>query len=157
PHVMRGLRLPRAKAAPADPPEAQAAADAGLRYVSDTEAGLRRRRAGKGFVYLDAKGKRIADANAIARIRALAIPPAWTDVWICKDARGHLQASGRDARGRKQYLYHADWRSVRDASKFDRMLAFGSALPDLRGRIERDLALPGLPRDRVLAAVVRLV
>ena len=94
------------------------------------------------------------DKRTLARIRALAIPPAWEDVWICRDARGHLQATGRDARGRKQYLYHADWRSVRDASKFHRMLAFGSALPDLRGRIERDLALPGLPRDRVLAALI---
>jgi DNA topoisomerase-1 len=130
---------------------------ADLRYSSDDEPGISRRRSGRGFGFRSARGSPVRDKRTLARIRALAIPPAWEDVWICRDARGHLQATGRDARGRKQYLYHADWRSVRDASKFHRMLAFGSALPDLRGRIERDLALPGLPRDRVLAAVVRLV
>jgi len=154
---MRGSFLPRAKPTVAEPPEAQAAVDAGLRYVSDTEPGLRRRRAGKGFVYLDAKGRRIADAHAIARIRALAIPPAWTDVWICKDARGHLQASGRDARGRKQYRYHAKWRRTRDAGKFARLADFGKRLPKLRRQLAQDLKRPGLPRDKVLAIVVSLL
>jgi DNA topoisomerase-1 len=130
---------------------------ADLRYSSDDEPGISRRRSGRGFSFRSARGARVQDARALARIRSLAIPPAWEDVWICRDARGHLQATGRDARGRKQYLYHPDWRSVRDASKFDRMLTFGTALPGLRDRIESDLALPGLPRERVLAAVVRLV
>ena len=137
--------------------DAQAAADAGLRYVSDSEPGLRRRRAGKGFVYLDAKGRRITDAATIERIRALAIPPAYTDVWICKDARGHLQASGRDARGRKQYRYHAKWRRTRDAGKFARLADFGKRLPKLRRRLSQDLRRPGLPRDKVLAIVVSLL
>jgi DNA topoisomerase IB len=159
PQVMRGLRrpAPRAKPAPTEPPEAQAAADAGLRYVSDTEPGLRRRRAGKGFVYLDAKGRRITDDATLERIRALAIPPAYTDVWICKDARGHLQASGRDARGRKQYRYHAKWRRTRDAGKFARLADFGKRLPRLRRKLAQDLGQPGLPRDKVLAIVVSLL
>ncbi len=122
-----------------------------------TTGGISRRRSGKGFSYRSARGERIRSERTLARIRALAIPPAWEDVWISPDARGHLQATGRDARGRKQYLYHPDWRSVRDASKFDRMLTFGSALPALRERVEADLAREGLPRERVLAAVVRLV
>jgi DNA topoisomerase IB len=147
----------RGRAKPADPPEAQAAADAGLRYVVDAEPGLRRRRAGKGFMYLDAKGRHVTDATAIARIRALAIPPAWTDVWICKDARGHLQACGRDARGRKQYRYHAKWRRTRDAGKFARLAAFGQRLPKLRRRLARDLKGEGLPRGKVLAIVVSLL
>jgi DNA topoisomerase-1 len=141
----------------ADPPEAKAAADAGLRHVSDSESGLRRRRAGKGFVYLDAKGRRIADAATLERIRALAIPPAYTDVWICKDALGHLQASGRDARGRKQYRYHAKWRRTRDAGKFARLAVFGKRLPRLRRRLAQDLRRPGLPKDKVLAIVVSLL
>jgi DNA topoisomerase IB len=134
-----------------------AAAEAGLRYVSDTAPGLRRRRAGKGFIYLDAKGRRITDADTLARIRALAIPPAYTDVWICADARGHLQACGRDARGRKQYRYHAKWRATRDAGKFGRVVEFGRMLPRLRRRLAQDLRKPGLPREKVLAVVVSLL
>jgi DNA topoisomerase IB len=149
----------KASKQPAPPPsdDARAAADAGLRYVSDTEPGLRRRRAGKGFTYLDANGRRVTDEATLARIRALAIPPAYTDVWICRDARGHLQASGRDARGRKQYRYHAKWRATRDAGKFDRLVAFGRKLPTLRRRLSRDLREPGLPREKVLAIVVSLL
>jgi DNA topoisomerase-1 len=139
------------------PPEAHAARDAGLRYVSDDEPGLRRRRAGKGFAYLDAKGRAVRDAGTRERIRALAIPPAWTDVWICADARGHVQATGRDARGRKQYRYHARWRSTRDAGKFERVVAFGRRLPKLRRRLGQDLKAPGLPRQKVLAIVVSLL
>jgi DNA topoisomerase-1 len=130
---------------------------AGLRYSSDEGPGISRRRAGRGFCYRSARGEPVRNERQLARIRALGIPPAWQDVWICPDARGHLQATGRDARGRKQYLYHADWRSLRDATKFDRMLPFGGTLPRLRDRVESDLELPGLPRERVLAAVVRLV
>ena len=130
---------------------------AGLRYSSDDEPGISRRRAGRGFSYRTERGGLVESDRQLARIRALGIPPAWTSVWICADARGHMQATGRDARGRKQYLYHPDWRALRDASKFDRMLDFGSTLPALRDQIESDLALPGLPRERVLAAVVRLV
>src|SRR5213593_4898058 len=133
------------------------ARSAGLRYVSDTAPGVSRRRAGRGFVYVAADGSRIQDPADLDRIKALAIPPAWTDVWICPDPRGHLQATGRDARGRKQYRYHARWRQVRDENKFDRMAAFGAALPRLRRRVRRDLALPGLPRDKVLALIVGLL
>jgi DNA topoisomerase IB len=154
---LRSARSTRLKAAPPTEPEARAAADAGLHYVSDAEPGLRRRRAGKGFVYLDAKGRRVTDAATLARIRALAIPPAYVDVWICADARGHLQASGRDARGRKQYRYHAKWRATRDAGKFARLTAFGKRLPKLRRRLAQDLRKPGLPREKVLAIVVSLL
>jgi DNA topoisomerase I len=129
----------------------------GLRYVTDAEPGLRRRRAGKGFAYLRADGRRVADAATRERIRALAIPPAWTDVWICKDARGHVQATGRDARGRKQYRYHARWRATRDAGKFARLVEFGQALPKLRQRLARDLRRRGLPRAKVLAVAVELL
>jgi DNA topoisomerase I len=130
---------------------------AGLRYSADDGPGISRQRAGRGFGYRNASGGRVRRDSTLARIRALAIPPAWSEVWICPDPRGHIQATGRDARGRKQYLYHADWRSLRDATKFDRMLDFGTALPGLRDRIEDDLGRSGLPRERVLAAVVRLI
>ncbi len=130
---------------------------AGLRYVSDARPGIRRRRQGEGFRYVDAAGGPLHDRAERRRIQALAIPPAWQDVWICPVANGHLQATGRDARGRKQYRYHADWRTVRDETKFGRMVAFGEALPRLRARLERDLGLPGLPRDKVLALVVKLL
>jgi DNA topoisomerase I len=130
---------------------------AGLRYVTDTGPGISRQRAGKGFSYLDTKGKPIRDPDEIKRINALAIPPAYTDIWICPDPRGHLQATGRDAKGRKQYRYHARWREVRDENKYGRMIDFGRALPAIRDRVEHDLALPGLPREKVLAAVVRLL
>jgi DNA topoisomerase-1 len=130
---------------------------AGLRYSSDDEPGITRRSAGRGFSYRTSRGAPLRGTRQLARIQALVIPPAWKDVWICTDARGHLQATGRDARGRKQYLYHGEWRTLRDATKFDRMEGFGTTLPALRDRIEADLGLPGLPRERVLAAVVRLV
>ena len=138
-----------------DPVESAQAA--GLRYVSDTQPGIRRKRAGTGFTYVGPDGKTIHDAAELARIRSLAIPPAYTDVWICPSPNGHIQATGRDARGRKQYRYHPKWREVRDETKFGRMLAFSEALPAIRGRVERDLSLPGLPREKVLATVVRLL
>lgn len=130
---------------------------ASLTYVTDADPGFTRRRAGKGFVYLDTRGKRIADAAQIARIRSLAIPPAYEEVWICPHERGHIQATARDARGRKQYLYHAKWRETRDGTKFGRMAAFARALPRMRRKVARDLALPGLPKEKVLAALVRLL
>ncbi|HET6380809.1 MAG TPA: DNA topoisomerase IB [candidate division Zixibacteria bacterium] len=133
------------------------AAEAGLRYVTDREAGIRRRRAGRGFTYTDADGRRVTDRTTLARIKRLAIPPAWTDVWICASPNGHLQATGRDARGRKQYRYHPRWRATRDEEKYERMVAFGRALPRIRRRVEEDLRRPGMPRERVLAAVVRLL
>ncbi len=129
----------------------------GLVYVSDAQPGLRRIRRGKGFSYRDADGRAVRDRGELARIRALAIPPAYTDVWICADPRGHLQATGRDARGRKQYRYHPRWRKFRDLGKFDRVVAFGRQLPALRRRVRRDLARDGLPRDKLLALLVRLL
>ena len=112
-----------------------------LRYASDSEPGIIRRRAGRGFVYLDAKGARVRDAATLARIRALAIPPAYVDVWICADRHGHLQATARDARGRKQYRYHPAWQHGRDAKKYRRLLRFGQRLPQLRARLRRDRRL----------------
>jgi DNA topoisomerase IB len=141
----------------ADPAAIESAIQGGLVYVSDTEPGLRRRRAGKGFTYVDAKGRRIRKPATLERIRALAIPPAYRDVWICARANGHLQATGRDARGRKQYRYHPRWRQVRDTEKSERMLEFGAALPRLRRRVRADLARSGLPRERVLAMVVAVM
>lgn len=132
-------------------------AAAGLVYVSDSEPGIRRVTKGERFAYLDAGGKTLRDAKVLERIASLAIPPAYTGVWICRHERGHLQATGHDARGRKQYRYHPEWRSARDCAKFERMIAFGEALPRLRRRIARDLALSGLPRDKVLAVVVGLL
>ncbi|WP_341677024.1 DNA topoisomerase IB [Niveibacterium sp. SC-1] len=133
------------------------AREVGLRYVSETEPGCSRSRHGKGFGYRDSEGRPLRAKEELARIRALAIPPAWTDVWICRDARGHIQATGRDARGRKQYRYHADWRSLRDQTKYGQMIAFGEALPALRARLEQDLRQRGLPRDKVLAVAVQLL
>ncbi len=129
----------------------------GLRYVDDSRAGYTRKAMRGAFAYFDTQGKRIADEREIRRIDSLAIPPAYTQVWICPDPRGHLQATGRDARGRKQYRYHPDWRATRDADKYERLLAFGAVLPKLRARVTRDLALDGIPRDKVLATVVRLL
>jgi DNA topoisomerase-1 len=137
-------------------PEGSAKA-AGLRYVGDAVPGITRRRAGTKFRYFAADGKPIRDRDTLARIRALAIPPAWNDVWICARADGHLQATGRDARGRKQYRYHRRWREVRDETKYGRMVAFAKALPRIRRRVRQDLARPGLTRDKVLATVVRLL
>jgi DNA topoisomerase I len=141
--------------APADAPAAAKAA--GLRYVSDHQPGIARKLSAKGFRYVDAGGKPVRDDATLARIRALAIPPAWEQVWICAHANGHLQATGRDARGRKQYRYHARWRSVRDEVKYERMLAFGRALPGIRAAVDAALGLPGLPREKVLATVVHLL
>ncbi len=137
-------------------PRAQAKA-ADLRYVNDDEPGITRKKSGRGFVYTGSNGERIRDKATLERIRALVIPPAWTDVWICADPDGHIQATGRDAKGRKQYRYHERWREVRDQTKFDRMIAFGEALPKIRARVQADLTLPGLPREKVLAAVVQLL
>jgi len=136
---------------------AESADEAGLRYVTDGDPGIARRRAGRGFVYLQPGGRRVKDRATLDWIRSLAIPPAWTDVWICSSRKGHLQATGRDARGRKQYRYHPEWRAQRDTVKYDRMIAFGKALPRIRRRVSRDLRRAGLPRERVLAAVVRLL
>ncbi len=133
------------------------AVEAGLTYVSDSEPWFRRLRVGKGFTYLAPGNRRLSAAKELKRISSLAIPPAYRDVWICTQARGHLQATGRDARGRKQYRYHPQWRQVRDGAKFDRMVTFGEALPKLRRRLKKDLALPGLPREKVLAVVVSLL
>jgi DNA topoisomerase-1 len=148
-----------APAAPQPPPTdpVLAAKVAGLRYVHDDRPGIRRVRRGKGFRYLAPDGSVARDPETLQRIRSLAIPPAWTDVWICPLAQGHIQATGRDARGRKQYRYHPRWREARDETKYDRMVAFGLALPKIRARVEADLALPGLPRPKVLAGVVRLL
>jgi DNA topoisomerase-1 len=136
---------------------AESARAAGLRYVSDALPGIERRAAAEGFRYVSPGGSALRDKATRARIRALAIPPAWTDVWICPREDGHLQATGRDARRRKQYRYHARWREVRDESKYGRLVAFGRALPRIRRRVSRDLSLPGLPRDKVLATLVRLL
>ncbi|MGH3426213.1 MAG: DNA topoisomerase IB [Mycobacteriales bacterium] len=130
---------------------------AGLRYTTDAEPGIRRRRCGRGFHYLTQSGRTLTAAGQLTRIRMLAIPPAWTDVWICRSANGHLQATGRDARGRKQYRYHPRWREVRDATKYHRMLAFGAALPKIRRRVDKDLSRHALSREKVAAAVVRLL
>lgn len=140
---------------PTDPVES--AQEAGLRYVTDTGPGIRRRRAGRGFTYVGVDGNRITDRGQLERIRSLAIPPAWTDVWISPTRRGHIQATGRDGKGRKQYRYHPRWHEVRDEVKYGRMLAFAAALPTIRQRTEEDLRRQGLPREKVLAAVVRLL
>jgi DNA topoisomerase-1 len=151
-------RRPKNRAAPetvSDP--AESAQAAGLRYVSDTTPGIRRKKAGTGFSYIGSGGKAIRNPAELARIRSLAIPPAYTDVWICPIPNGHLQATGRDARGRKQYRYHPKWRETRDETKFGRMLAFSEVLPRIRRQVERHLRLQGLPREKVLATVVRLL
>lgn len=136
----------------------QAAAEAAqLVYVNDEEPGITRRRSGKGFTYLDPDAKTIRDKKTRKRINSLAIPPAYTDVWICPLEDGHIQATGRDDKGRKQYRYHARWQELRDQTKFHRMVLFGEALPAIRQRIEKDLRRHGLPREKVLAAVVQLL
>ncbi len=137
-------------------PEASAQ-EAGLRYVSDAIPGIRRRRAGRGFSYVGPDGERLTDESRLEWIRGLAIPPAWTDVWISPIRRGHLQATGRDARGRKQYRYHPRWREVRDEAKYGRLIEFARALPRIRRRTDRDLRRRGVPREKVLALVVRLL
>jgi DNA topoisomerase-1 len=135
----------------------ESATAADLVYVSDSDPGFTRRRAGGGFRYLDAKGRAIRKSEVLQHIKSLVIPPAWTDVWICPSPNGHIQATGRDDRGRKQYLYHVRWREVRDQTKYDRMAAFGKCLPRIRQRTERDLRRRGLRREKVFAAVVRLL
>lgn len=140
---------------PAEPQLAAAAV--GLRYVSDARPGIRRRRAGKSFSYLTPEGTRLADPAALKRIRSLAVPPAWTDVWICPFADGHLQATGRDDRGRKQYCYHPRFREMRESTKYEHVIAFAQALPALRTKVHEHMALSGLPRDKVLATVVYLL
>lgn len=153
-HVGRVYALVKA-AQNADP--AAAAKSAGLRYVNDDDPGITRVAAGKTFRYVDARGRRVTDPGTLARIKRLAIPPAWTDVWICPRDDGHIQATGRDARGRKQYRYHADWRIIRDENKYARMIAFGKALPKIRRRVARDIRRKGLGREKVLATMVRLL
>jgi len=138
-------------------PEVRAAVAAGLRYVTDRAPGIRRKRAGTGFAYVDPTGRTVRDAGELRRIRTLAIPPAWEDVWICVNPLGHLQATGRDARGRKQYRYHPRWREVRDEAKYDRLPSFAAALPLVRRRVARDLSQPELSMNKVVAAVVQLL
>jgi DNA topoisomerase I len=138
-----------------DPVESAAAA--GLRYVNDAQPGIRRRRKGKGFTYIDAGDMPVRSKDTLARIKSLVIPPAWSDVWICTNPKGHLQVTGRDARGRKQSRYHPRWREVRDETKYQRMAIFGEFLPMVRERVSHDLSLPGMPRLKVLAAIVRLM
>ena len=135
----------------------QSARDAGLRYVSDELPGIRRRKRGKGFQYVGPDGAPVRDEDTLARIKALVIPPAWTDVWICADKRGHIQATGLDAKGRKQYRYHSKWHAVRDETKFARMLAFARVLPKIRAHAEADLKKSGFRREKVLAAIVLLL
>jgi DNA topoisomerase-1 len=150
-------RRPRRPAIEVVQDPVESAAAAGLRYVSDTMPGIRRKKSGSGFRYVAPDGTVIKDSAQLARIRALAIPPAYTDVWICSTPNGHIQATGRDARGRKQYRYHPKWRETRDETKFGRIIAFSEALPRIRERLEQDLSKPGLPREKVLATVVRLL
>ncbi|HET7624843.1 MAG TPA: DNA topoisomerase IB [Verrucomicrobiae bacterium] len=135
----------------------ESAKAAGLRYVSDQTPGIRRVLSGKGFRYIDPQGKSIRDRETLRRIRSLAIPPAWTDVWICPDPNGHLQATGRDDRKRKQFRYHPRWREIRDETKYARVIHFARALRQIRRRVQRDISLRGLPRNKVLATVVRLL
>jgi len=140
-----------------DPAAKETVESARLRYVSDEMPGIRRLRSGRGFRYLDANAGRLKDPDVLSRIRSLAIPPAWTNVWICPSERGHIQATGRDARARKQYLYHSRWREYRDSTKYDRLSAFGLALPALRARLDQALSLTGLPREKILATIVKLL
>ncbi|HEX6771255.1 MAG TPA: DNA topoisomerase IB [Acidobacteriaceae bacterium] len=137
------------------PPES--AKEAGLRYVSDADPGICRKRRGKGFTYVGPNGETVRDQKTLVRIRSLVIPPAWTNVWICASPNGHLQATGRDAKGRKQSRYHPRWREVRDETKYERMLSFGAALTTIRAQVEQDLSAPGLPRRKIMASIVRLM
>ena len=134
-----------------------AARSVGLRYVSDARPGIRRKKAGNGFTYTRVDGSRLAEPEVLGRIKALAIPPAWTDVWICPFADGHIQATGRDAKGRKQYRYHARFREVRESSKYEHVVAFADTLPAIREQVREDMGLRGLPREKVLATIVHLL
>lgn len=154
-HVTKAGNQSGAEAA--SPESVAAAIEAGLQYVSDDKPGYRRRQNGDGFEYLDIKGERIRDKQRLVRIKRLAIPPAWTDVWICRSPDGHVQATGRDARRRKQYRYHERWRELRDENKFERLAEFGKALPQIRRRVDQDISLPDLPQQKVLATIVRLL
>ncbi|GGK30617.1 DNA topoisomerase IB [Salinarimonas ramus] len=136
---------------------ADAAESAGLTYVTDDEPGIRRKRSGKGFTYTDAKGRTIKDKAELARLKSLAVPPAYTDVWISPDPNGHIQATGRDARGRKQYRYHPRFREVRDSTKFEHLVAFAEALPQIRERVDADMRKRTLTREKVLATIVHLL
>jgi DNA topoisomerase-1 len=149
--------MPRTKKLEIITDPAASAKAAGLRYVTDTKPGIQRKPWRKNFRYIDADGAVLRDSETLARIKSLVIPPAWTDVWICPNPKGHLQVTGRDARGRKQSRYHPQWRVVRDETKYERMMIFGQALPAIRERVEHDLSIPGLPRSKVLATVVRLM
>jgi DNA topoisomerase I len=135
----------------------ESARTAGLTHVTDAVPGIQRRHDGNEFTYVGPNGDPVSDPTVVSRIQALGIPPAWTDVWICPSDRGHLQATGRDAKGRKQYRYHPRWREIRDQTKYDRLVRFGETLPLIRERVEQDLGLPGTPREKVLAAVIRLL
>ena len=148
---------PNSKARPERARNVTSAQDAGLRYVSDRRPGIRRVMGPVGFKYISSTGRPIRNKSEIGRLNKLAIPPAWTDVWICPDPRGHIQATGRDAKGRKQYRYHPEWRACRDETKYDRMLTFAAALPKIRRRTNADVARPGLSREKVLATVVQLL
>jgi DNA topoisomerase-1 len=135
----------------------EAAKEAGLRYATDERPGIRRQKHARGFRYVDPDGKAVTDARELKRVKRLAIPPAWTEVWIATDPRAHLQATGRDAKGRKQYRYHERFREVRDEAKYERMLEFAHALPRIRVRVDSDLGASGLPKEKVLATIVRLL
>jgi DNA topoisomerase-1 len=150
-------RISRRKLSEVVTDPAEAAEEAGLRYVSDEQPGYTRKRRGQSFQYFDTHGKLIQDESRLLRIKRLAIPPAYRDVWICPIPNGHIQATARDDRGRKQYRYHERWREIRDANKYDRILSFAAALPGIRRRIQADLKLPGLKREKVLATVVQLL
>ncbi len=140
-----------------DPADGTALRQLGLRWSGDTQPGIRRRRCGKGWSYSHDVHGRVSDREVLARIRSLAVPPAWTDVWICDRADGHLQATGRDAKGRKQYRYHPDWRAERERTKFEQLAEFGQGLDELRAKIDEDLRRPGLPPERVVALVLSLM
>ena len=151
----KGKKKPAEMQIVTDP--AEVAAEAGLRYVTDDKPGYTRKAKEDDFEFFDLEGKPIRDEQRLLRIKRLAVPPAYTHVWICPTANGHIQATGRDARGRKQYRYHERWREIRDENKYEKMASFGQALPKIRKRADEDLALPGLPRNKVLAAVVQLL
>ncbi len=159
--LVKGRTVGAQPVAPALAPVTEAAMAsaraAGLRYTTDAKPGIRRTRHGGAFRYFTAEGRRLTSADDLGRIRSLVIPPAWEEVWICPDARGHLQATGRDARGRKQYRYHPKWREIRDETKYDRMIGFAQALPQIRQRTHRDLKKAGVPREKVLSVIVQLL
>ncbi|KAA0970272.1 DNA topoisomerase IB [Aureimonas fodinaquatilis] len=146
------IELPRVRAA-----ATVSAQEAELVYVNDSEAGFTRRKSGTGFAYYDSDGKRVSDKVTVARLKALVIPPAWQDVWMCIDTTGHIQATGRDQKGRKQYRYHPSWTQCRDAAKFSSLAAFSNELPKLRQQVDADLRRHGLPRERVIASVIWLL